>query len=106
MDLIRGYNDQESQSSSTSDDNDTSFSYKNAAPSTSASCSNDNLLPNRVSNFEPLERIPLDRLMIATAAIAAQKPLKPKRRQKQKQAAFNVTSWLDDVEKELHAYIG
>lgn len=101
MDLIQSYHDQESQSSSSSDE--LRFLDKNAAPSTSYS--NDIATPKMVSNYEPLERIPIDRLMIATAAIAtAQKPINLK--QKQKQAGTSFAHWVPDFEKEVHSCLG
>lgn len=59
-------------------------------------------MSNKVSGFEPIERIPIDRLMIATAAIAAQKPIT----QKQKHAAKNPAAWLADIENELRMCLG
>lgn len=98
MDLIQAYHDQGSQSSSSGDD----LSFKrNATPSTSFG--SEHVMPNKVSGFEPIERIPIDRLMIATAAIAAQKPQKQK--QKQKHAASPAV-WIADVEKELRMCLG
>lgn len=100
MDLIQSY-DHGSQDSSS--DDETKFLQKIAAPSTSYS--NDIAIPKTVSNFEPIERIPIDRLMLATAAIEnAQKPIHQK--QRQKQAATSFALWLLDVEKELHSCLG
>lgn len=101
MDLIKSYHDQESQSSSSGDE--TRYLQKNAAPSTSYS--NEMVMPKMVSAFEPLERIPIDRLMIATAAIVAQKPSNKKQKQKQKQAN-SFAQWLPDIEKELRMCLG
>lgn len=99
MDLIQSYHDQESQSSSSGDE--TRYLQRNAAtPSTSYS--NEIAMPKMVSTFEPLERIPIDRLMIATAAIAAQKPSN----QKQKQAASTFAQWLADIEKDVRSCLG
>lgn len=61
-------------------------------------------MSNKVSGFEPIERIPIDRLMIATAAIAAKKP--PKRKKKQKQATNTPAIWLAEVEDELRMCLG
>lgn len=101
MDLIQSYHDQESQSSSNSDDSN--YLHRNAAiPSTSYN--NETTMPKMVSTFEPLERIPIDRLMIATAAIAAQKPTN--RKHKPNQAASGFSHWLFDIEKELRMCLG
>ena len=105
MDLIQSYHDQESQSSSSSDD--ARLSRKKAAVATpSTSYSNEMAMPKLVSPFEPLERIPIDRLMIATAAIAAQKPTNKKQKQKQKQAASSIAQWLSDTEKDVRMCLG
>lgn len=110
MDLIQSYDDQGSQGSSSSDE--TRFLRKSAVaaaaatPSTSTSYSNEMAMPKMVSKFEPLERIPIDRLMIATAAIAAEKPTKQKQKQKQKQVATSIAQWLADTEKDVRMCLG
>lgn len=104
MDLIQSYHDQESQSSSSGDE--TKFLYTKNAATPSTSYSNEMETPKMVSTFEPLERIPIDRLMIATAAIAAQKPAKQKQKQKQKKAASTFAQWLADIEMELRMCLG
>ncbi|XP_055295910.1 uncharacterized protein LOC129565268 [Sitodiplosis mosellana] len=104
MDLIQSYHDQESQSSSS--DDESRFLQKNATATPSTSYSNEVAMPKMVSTFEPLERIPIDRLMIATAAIAAQKPTSQKQKQKQKQAALSFAHWLSDIEKDLRMCLG
>lgn len=104
MDLIQSYHDQESQSSSSGDE--ARFLRKNAAVTPSTSYSNEMAMPKLVSPFEPLERIPIDRLMIATAAIAAQKPTNQKQKQKQKQAASSIAQWLSDAEKDVRMCLG
>lgn len=100
MDLIQSYHDQESQGSSSSDE--ARFLRKNAAATPSTSYSSEVAMPKLVSNFEPLERIPIDRLMIATAAIAAQKPTN----KKQKQVATSIAQWLSDTEKDVRMCLG
>lgn len=100
MDLIQSYHDQGSQSSS--DEDETKYFDKNAAPSTSYS--GESAPPKAVSSFEPLERIPMDRLMIATAAIAAKKPTNQK--QKQKQTTNDYTIWLSDTDREIRMCLG
>lgn len=102
MDLIQSYHDQGSQSSSSEDD--TRFSQNNAAPSTSY-CS-ESAPPKVVSSFEPLERIPMDRLMIATAAIAAQKPTNQKQKLKKKQTSNDYTVWLSETDNEIRMCLG
>lgn len=59
-----------------------------------------------VSSFEPLERIPMDRLMIATAAIAAQKPTNQKQKLKKKQTSNDYTVWLSETDNEIRMCLG
>lgn len=96
MDLIQSYHDQGSQSSSSEDD--TRFLYENAMPSTSYA--KEIPMSKTINKFEPLERIPIDRLMIATAAIAAQKPPN----HKQKHTGFSI--WITEIENELRTCLG
>lgn len=103
MDLIQSYHDQGSQSSSS--DDDTKLLRRNSdTPSTSYS--NEFSVPMMVSNFQPLERVPIDRLMISTAEVKAQQPVNHKKKQKEEEALNFVRSWLYDIEKELHMCLG
>lgn len=97
MDLIQSYVDQGSQSSSSGDER--SFSKRNAGASTSFS--SDHTMPKKVSGFEPIERIPIDRLMIATAAITAQKP-----QNKKQKHAVSPALWMADIQKEILMSLG
>lgn len=89
------YNDQESQSSSSCDES-------NLTPKSVGETSTEKLTPNKISNFQPIERIPIDRLMIATASIAAQKSTN----QKHKRVSTGFSVWLSDIDNEIRMCLG
>lgn len=99
MDLIRLYRDQESQSSSSCDD--TNIPQKSNVGSIETH-TNDSSVPNKVSSFQPLERIPIERLMIAAKSIAATKPVN----QKEKKLGSGFSLWVSDVDKEIRTCLG
>lgn len=104
MDLIQSYHD-ESQSSSSDDEPSTSNYTAPRPPKPSTSFSHDTTVQsNKVSSFEPIERIPLDRLMIASAAIASAK--KPPKRKKVQQASFQPAVWVAEIGHELRECLG
>lgn len=107
MDLIKSYHDQESHSSSSDDEPSTSnyTAPTSPQPSTSYSTHDTTVQSNKVSSFEPIERIPLDRLMIASAAIASAAK-KPSKRKKVKQATFQPAVWIGDIGRELRDCLG
>lgn len=105
MDLIKAYKDQ--SHSSSSDDEPSTSNYTaptSPQPSTSYSTHDTTVQSNKVSSFEPIERIPLDRLMMASAAIASAK--KPSKRKKVKQATFQPAVWIGDIGRELRDCLG
>lgn len=106
MDLIKSYHDQESHSSSSDDEPSTSnyTAPTSPQPSTSYTTHDTTVQSNKVSSFEPIERIPLDRLMIASQAIATAK--KPLKRKKVKQASFQPALWIADIGRELRDCLG
>lgn len=104
MDLIKSYHEH----SSSSDDEPSTSNYTAPAspqPSTSYSTHDTTVQSNKVSSFEPIERIPLDRLMIASAAIASAAK-KPSKRKKVKQASFQPAVWIADIGRELRDCLG
>lgn len=108
MDLIKSYHDQESHSSSSDDEPTTSMIHTaptSPQPSTSYSTHDTTVQSNKVSSFEPIERIPLDRLMIASAAIASAAK-KPSKRKKVKPASFQPAVWIGDIGRELRDCLG
>lgn len=101
MDLIRLYNDQESQSSSSCDD--ANVPHKANPPTTVETVSGESSsAPSKVSSFQPLERIPIERLMIAAASIAANKTTN----QKEKKLGSGFSLWVSDVDKEIRMCLG
>lgn len=95
MDLIQDYDADSPESSSSSDAN---AIFRR----TTVSTPQEGTTPKKMSSFEPIERIPIDRLMVATAAIAAQKPTK----QRQKQTVQGPPPWIADIQNELRLCTG
>lgn len=103
MDLIHSYDDQGSQSSS--DAGDIKPLQINIDEPSTSYCS-ESAPPKMVSSFEPLERIPMDRLIIATQQIAAQKPSNQKKKLKQKQTSNDYNVWISETDKEIRMCLG
>lgn len=99
MDLIQDYDEE-----STSSDDDTKYNIEEnvamssadlgAQPSTSS-------LPSNVSGFDTLGNVPIDRLMIVKAKLAAEKTLNQRN-----QYAPGFSAWCADTDKEIRMFLG
>lgn len=116
MDLIQSYHD-ESHSSSSDDEPSTSnytvartftpqpsASYSRLdSPIASTTYSHDSTVQsNKVSSFEPVERIPVDRLMMSAASATKEMS----KRRKAKKPSFQLVDWIADIQNELHQCMG
>lgn len=103
MDLLMAY-EEESESSSDCDETTVKEIYAAAAAATGSNDEfivNDEELPSKVSGFDALGNVPIDRLMIAKATIAAQKSMNQR-----KQLAPNFSVWCSDTDEEIRMYLG
>lgn len=96
MDLIQSYSDEENSSSS----DEIKIKQEYAAPNMDGDYEAEDV-PSKVSGFDALGNVPIDRLMIAKATIAAQKSINQR-----KQLAPGFSVWCADIDKETRMYLG
>lgn len=99
MDLLNTYDNEDSESSSSSDDEP---KIKTENPSPKTKFATEKPTTSRLCGFDPLGKVPLDRLMDAKAKLAAEKS-KKRREETLTPALKNLCSGID---KEIRMYLG
>lgn len=99
MELLNKYNNEDSQSSSSGDDE---ANIKTENPSPKIKFAMEKPMTSRVCGFDPLGKVSLDQLMDAKAKLAAEKS--KKRREETLTPALK--DLCSDIDKEIRMYLG
>lgn len=99
MDLLNIYNDEDTESSSSSDDEP---NIKIENPSPKIKFATEKPMAVRVCGFDPLGKVSMDQLMDAKAKLAAEKS--KKRREESLTPALK--DLCSDIDKEIRMYLG